>query len=134
MLWFSGISTRTCKSTCAAFEDYGEVPETAPLDFTEDEVTWFASTLSAAAGTLGGEAIELRNWLLCFGCALEELHIIITRLEYWIDNSPPFWTPYPALMACSLVVLYTRTGVRPLGIGEKIRRALAKLVMRSAGD
>ena len=25
--------------TCAAFEEYGEVPETVPLDFTEDDVT-----------------------------------------------------------------------------------------------
>ena len=30
---------------CAAFEEYGEVPETVPLDFTEDDVTWFASKL-----------------------------------------------------------------------------------------
>ena len=26
--------------TCAAFEIYQEVPETVPLDFTEDDVTW----------------------------------------------------------------------------------------------
>ena len=29
--------------TCAAFEKYGEVPKTVPLDFMEDEVTWVAS-------------------------------------------------------------------------------------------
>ena len=28
--------------TCTAFEEYEEVPETAPLDFTEDNVTWVA--------------------------------------------------------------------------------------------
>ena len=52
---------------CADFEEYGEVPETVPLNFTEDDVTWVASKLSGAAGTLRVEAIELRNWLLCFG-------------------------------------------------------------------
>ena len=36
--------------TCAAFEEYGEVTETVPLDFTEDDVTWVASNLSGAAG------------------------------------------------------------------------------------
>ena len=52
---------------CASFKEYGEVPETVLLDFMEDDVTWVASELSGAAGALGAEAIELRNWLLRFG-------------------------------------------------------------------
>ena len=54
---------------CAAFKEYEEVPKIVPLDFTEDEVTWVASKLSVAAGVLGAEAIELRNWLIHFGYA-----------------------------------------------------------------
>ena len=46
---------------CAAFEECGEVPETVPLNFTEDNMTWVASKLSGAAGALGPEAIKLRN-------------------------------------------------------------------------
>ena len=65
---------------CAAFEVYEEVPETVPLDFAEDDFTWFASKLSGAAGALGAEAMELRNWLLCFGCASEELRVIVASL------------------------------------------------------
>ena len=49
---------------CAAFEEYGELPETVPLDFTEDDVTWVASKLSGAAGALGSETIDIRNCLL----------------------------------------------------------------------
>ena len=56
-------------STCAAFEEYEEVPETATLELLEDDVMWVASNLSGAAGALGTEVIEPRNWLLCFGCA-----------------------------------------------------------------
>ena len=37
-------------------------------------------------------------------------------------------------MACRLAALDKRHGVRPVGIGEMLRRALAKLVMRAAGD
>ena len=37
-------------------------------------------------------------------------------------------------MACRLVALYKGPGVRPMGIGETLRRALAKLVMRASGD
>ena len=52
--------------TCVAFEEYEDIPKTVPLNFTEDDVTWVASKLSGAAGALGAEAIELRNWLLRF--------------------------------------------------------------------
>ena len=57
--------------TCAAFEKYGEIFETIPRDFTEDDVTWVASKLSVAVGALGAEAIELPNWLLRFGVMSE---------------------------------------------------------------
>ena len=46
----------------------------------EDDVTWLASKISSAAGELGAEAMELRNWLLCFGCASEELRVVVARL------------------------------------------------------
>ena len=36
--------------TCAAFEEYEEVPETVPLDFMEDDLTWVTSNISGAAG------------------------------------------------------------------------------------
>ena len=41
------------KPTCAAFEEYEDITETVPLNFTEDDVTWVASKLSGAAGALG---------------------------------------------------------------------------------
>ena len=119
---------------CTAFEKDEDVPETVPLDFMEDDVMWVASKLSGAAGALGAEAIELRNWLLRFGCASEELRVIVARLADWMENPPPYWTSYHALMACHLVALDKMPGVRPVGIGETILRALAKIVMRSAGD
>ena len=51
-------------SMCAAFEEYEEVLETLLLYFLEDDVTWVASNSKGDNGTLGAEAIELRNWLL----------------------------------------------------------------------
>ena len=80
------------------------------------------------------EAIELRTFLLRFGCASEELRVVVARLAEWMTNSYPPWAAYRALMACRLVVLDKRPGVRPVDIGETLRRALAKLVMRAAGD
>ena len=101
-----GRSTRTHESpplenpTCAAFEEYGDVLKTVFLDFTEDDVTQVSSKLFGAAGALGSEAIELRNWLLHFGCSSEELRVIVARLAYWMANSSPPRAAYRALMAC----------------------------------
>ena len=50
------------------------------LDSLEDDVTWVASNLSGAAGALGGEAIELMNWLICFGYASEKFRVVVTAL------------------------------------------------------
>ena len=118
----------------AAFKEYEDVPKTVPLDFMEDDVMWVASKLSGAAGALGVEAIELRNWLLHFRCASEELRFVVTILADWMADSFPPWAAYCALMSCRLVALYKSLGVCPVRIGETLRRALAKLVMRAAGD
>ena len=75
--------------TCAAFEKYGELTETVPIDFMEDDITWVASKLSGAAGVLGAEAIELRNWLLHFGCVSEEFRFAVAMMADWMDNSSP---------------------------------------------
>ena len=81
---------------CAALEVYKEVPETVHIDFTEDDVTWVTSKLSGAAGALGAEAIELRTWLRCFGCALEEFSVVVASLADWMANSSPPWAAYRA--------------------------------------
>ena len=120
--------------SCAAFEKYEDIPEMVPLEFTDDDVTWVTSKLSSAVGSLGAEAMELRNWLLCFGCASEEFRVVVSSLPDWMDNFSPPWAAYRALMVCFLVTLDKRPGVRPVDIGETLRQALAKLVMRAAGD
>ena len=66
--------------------------------------------------------------------ASEEFRVIVSRLDDWMANSSPPWSVYHALMEFHLVALYKRPGVRPVGIGETLRRSLAKLVMRAAGD
>ena len=78
--------------------------------------------------------MELRNWLLRFGCASEELRVVVASLADWMANSFPPCAVYLALMVFCLVALDERPGVRPVDIGETLRRALAKLVMRAAGE
>ena len=73
--------------------------------------------------------MELKNWLLRFGCASEELRVVVAICLRQCPRNPPPGAAYRALMACRLVVLNKRPRVRPVGIGETFRRALAKLVM-----
>ena len=77
----SHASTPTKNTMCATFKVYEEVPKTVPLNFTEDDVTWVASNLSGAAGTLGAEAVELRNCIICIRCASEELRAVVFKLD-----------------------------------------------------
>ena len=63
--------------TCAAFQEYEEGPETVPLELSEGNVAGVVSKITGAAGELEAEAIELRNWLLHFGCASEEFRVVL---------------------------------------------------------
>ena len=121
---------------CTDFKEYGEVPEMVPLNFTEDDVPWVASNISRAAGALGAEAMELRNWLLRFGYASDELRVVVARLTDWMDTTPylPTCSAYCAIMARRLLAPDKRPGVRPVGIGETFRWSPDKRVMRAAGD
>ena len=74
---------------CAAFKYYEYMPETVPLEFTDYDVVWFTSKLSGAAGVLGAEVIDLRNWLLNLGFSSEELSVIVANLTDWVANSYP---------------------------------------------
>ena len=64
---------------------------------------------------------------------MEELRVILAKLDNWMANSYPPWTTERALSACRLVTLDITKGVRPVGIRETFLWALAKLVMRAAG-
>ena len=119
--------------TCAAFEGYKEVPETLPLGFSDDNVTWVASKLCGTSGAVVAEAIEMRNWLLCFGCASEEFLVVVADLANWMDTPPPGLLTMVWWHVASLHWISTGGGC-PVGIGETLCRAIAKFVMRAAGD
>ena len=105
-----------------------------PLYFLEDDITWVVSKLYGAAGSIWGEATELKHWLLQFGWASEELGIIFTELVDWIANSSPPLSAYRALMEFWLAALDKVPGVLPFDIGETLLRDLEKLFLQAAGD
>ena len=60
-----------------------------PLDLSEDDVMWVAFKISVPARALGADAVELRNWLLRFGCALEQFGVVVAYLADRMANPPP---------------------------------------------
>ena len=66
--------------TCETFEEYEKVPETVPLDFSEDGITWVVSKFSGSDGTLGAEAINLMKWILLFGCASVDFKVVVVNM------------------------------------------------------
>ena len=46
----------------------------------QQDVTWVASKLAGAAGSLVAEALKLNNWLLRFGCESKELQVEVAGM------------------------------------------------------
>ena len=109
--------------TCMDFKECKELPETVPLDLLEDDVKWVASKISGDAGALEAEAIEMRNWLLCFRFPSEGSE---SSFPIWTTGwiNPPPLGSYRALMECHLVALDKHLGVRPVDIGESLRQII----------
>jgi len=67
--------------------------------------------LSGGAGLGGTDAVDLRNWLLCFGAESEAFREEMAQWAMWLANDSPPWPAYRALMACRLVALDKQPGV-----------------------
>ena len=70
----------------------------------------------------------LKDWCTRFGAESEELREELAEWTRWLSNGSPPWAAYCALMAGRLVALDKNPGVRPVGIGEAIRRLMIKFV------
>jgi hypothetical protein len=116
-----------------AFEPYDSIPEPVPLDVTPQDVEKIASKLSGAAGPSGVDAVALRSWLLRFGAESDTLRAEIAAVATLLSNESPSWAQYRALMANRLVALDKQPGTRPVGIGEIVRRLIAKCVIARVG-
>ena len=67
------------------------------------------------------------QWLPKFGTYSQRLRNAIVHLAEWLSNDNP--PCYRALMAGRLIALVKNPGVRPIAIGEVLRRLFAKCVL-----
>jgi hypothetical protein len=118
----------------ASFEAYDECLDSVPVDCSEEVVSEIANKLHGGAGPGSVDALSLAKWLTRYGKASQELREELAAWTEWLCNHSPPWAAYRAIMGCRLVALDKCPGVRPLGIGEVWRRAIAKCALVVCGE
>ena len=113
---------------CSAFEYYHERPEVLPLNVTAHEIEEMVRKMGGSGGPIKTDSMMLKDWCTRFSAESESLRKELAAWTRWLANGSPSWAAYRALMAGHLVALEKCPGVRPVVIGEAIRRLMAKLV------
>jgi hypothetical protein len=117
----------------ASFEEYEECRTSTPVDCTAEIVEEVAGKLNGGAGPGSVDAVMMKKWLLRYGRASQELREELAAWVEWLGNEGPPWAAYRAMKSCRLVALDKCPGVRPVGIGEIWRRAIAKCTLKACG-
>jgi len=112
---------------------YDSTPAFVDLNITPAIVEHVARQLRGAAGLGGSDSTALSQWLTGFGSSSDRLRSTLASVTRWLANGFPPWAAYRALMSGRLLALDKCPGVRPIGIGETWRRAIAKCVLHVAG-
>uniref|UniRef100_A0A0G4F3H9 Uncharacterized protein n=1 Tax=Chromera velia CCMP2878 TaxID=1169474 RepID=A0A0G4F3H9_9ALVE len=110
------------------------LPTLIPLLITEEDVATVAHHLQGSAGPSGFDSIQLRTAVLSLGRESRELREELANLVTEMGRRVFEWDQVKALMAYRLVALDKCPGVRPVGIGEAIRRLLGKTVMKKTRE
>ena len=108
-------------------------PPMVDLDITGGHIKTVARWLRGGAGPGGSDSSAWQDWLLWFGGQSERLPDAVAQLARVIANGLVPWEVIRALLSSRLIALDKCPGVRPIGIGECLRRVMAKAVMIVAG-
>ena len=76
----------------------------------------------------------MARMLVSFGGHSRKLRCAFARLTMWLANGHPPWEAYEAMMIGRLVGFDKMPGVIPLGIGDIIRRLIAKCGLKVMGQ
>ena len=87
-----------------------------------------AHHLQGGAGPGGCDAFHWCDRLLRYGASSARLRDTVAGLCRWLCNSIVAWDEVRALLASRLFALDKCPGVRPIGIGETLRRVIGKAI------
>ena len=107
----------------------GEYPEQEQIIVTSGHVEKACRSLRGSAGPSGTDAEFWQDALLRFGASSEKLRILVATLTSKMCNQVLPLASIRAILACRLIALDKCPGVRPIGIGETLRRLMCKLAV-----
>ena len=119
------VASRVQRGTVDTSSAYPAV-EDIVITFAQIEKT--ARKLLGSAGPSGADSDHWKSLLLRFGSQSEMLRDCIATLACKMSNEVLPWKKLRALMSCRLIALDKRPGIRPMGVGECLRRLLAKSI------
>ena len=111
----------------------GTCPELINANASEENIETVAKRASGSARPLGVDSVSFSYWIFKFGWASSLLRKPIVEMVEWLANACPPWTTCRALTWCRLIGMKKCPGVRPIGIGEMLRRMLCKVLLLVAG-
>ena len=98
------------------------------VEITGSHLLFVAHCIQGDAGPGGCDAGHWRDVLLRFGAYSSQLRDTVAALARRLLNSIVPWEDISALVANCLIALDKCPGVRPIGIGETLRRVVGKAV------
>uniref|UniRef100_A0A0G4GC64 Reverse transcriptase domain-containing protein n=1 Tax=Chromera velia CCMP2878 TaxID=1169474 RepID=A0A0G4GC64_9ALVE len=110
------------------------LPTLIPLLITKEDIAAVARHLQGSAGPSKLDSTQLRTAVLSLGRESRELREELVILATEMGGRVFEWDQVKALITYQLVVLDKCPGVRPVGIGEAIRRLLGKAVMKETRE
>ena len=110
-----------------------ELPPPEKLNITSTDKKQ-AMKLFGSSGPSGSDANHWFDALIRFGLESSRLRDLVSQLGNLIANEIISWRKIKTLLSCRLIALDKQPGVRPIGIGETLRRLLGNAVADLTGD
>jgi hypothetical protein len=109
------------------------IPLLVDVDITASHVERASRRIHGGAGPGGCDSSQWQDFLLRYGAHSERLRDNVAGLARRLSNTIVEWEDVRALMANRLIALNKCPGVRPIGIGETLRRILGKCLVLATG-
>jgi hypothetical protein len=111
----------------------GDLPPLIDVEITSKHVELGARRLHGSSGPTGTNSDQWKDYLLRHDKHSEKLREAVAALACRLSNTIVDWREIQALMANRLIALDKCPGVRPIGIGECLRRILGKCLAIATG-